>query len=96
MTWQQVDEETLNRVLKSTPTDFKPIVEFIHNQRVCTVTKLLENFPTLNNSTADALVAIGSINQKIYAKVGCALYPKEVAATVQDSAYSLGVLTGER
>lgn len=90
--WEEVSAELYTAVVGSTPKERQPLLAHIYAQRICKVDDLIERFPEHGKSIAEMLVTIGNINGMLFSKHNCAIYPKEVASSVGDCAFTLGVL----
>ena len=85
--------EQYEEIASHVPKEYKVFVDHIFTVRLCTVKSLLEAFPATADSDLAMLSVIGSINGAIYSKCHAAVYPAEVSPSIEESAYSLGVLT---
>ncbi len=90
--WSPLQPEQYDELKSFVGQDNKAMVDYIYRTRVVTVSDLLEKFPELAGSAMDMLSVIGKVNGAIFNKFSSAVYPAEVAPTIQDSAYAIGTL----
>jgi hypothetical protein len=90
--WVQVEQETFIKLLATVNDKDKRILEYIHTHRICKLSAMFDQFSDRCESLIDFIALIGGINGKIFSKHSCAIYPKQPAHTLKDSAYSLGFM----
>lgn len=88
----RLPQELYQEVFDACPSKLKPLLDYIYRSRICTIDSLLDKFPELADSCMDMLAVIGKVNGRLFTQFKVAIYPAEVAPTIQDSAYSLGLL----
>lgn len=91
--WKDVDVETFQKLTNIVNDKDSKLIEYVYTHRVCKVSNLMEKFSGRFSTEEELLSTIGHINGKIFKRYNCAIFPKQPAHTIKDSAYSLGVIT---